>query len=178
MPSSSEIRLAAALPMVRGMVNGFTRALLFRYRLTKPSSSVVCPPTQDPVTIAVRSRSSAVHSIPASRTASLAATTPSWAKRSSRPASLSSKYCEASKFFTSAAFWKRSRLRSTAWSGSIPDRPSTNACQNSPRLCPRADITPMPVTTTRRLILDLCGQPGIALRGFQKLGDSVDHVAH
>ena len=42
--------------MIRGIVNGFTRPVLLRYSATKPSSSVVCPPTQEPVTIAVRSR--------------------------------------------------------------------------------------------------------------------------
>ena len=39
--------------MVRGIVSGFTRGMFLRYRLTKPSSSVVCPPTQLPVTMAV-----------------------------------------------------------------------------------------------------------------------------
>src|SRR5581483_1137504 len=38
MPYSSEMRLAPALAMIRGMVNGFTRPELFLYRPTKPSS--------------------------------------------------------------------------------------------------------------------------------------------
>ena len=75
-PVSSEILLAAALPMVRGMVNGFTRGILLRYKLTKPSSSVVWPPTQVPVMMAVDSRNCGVHSMPAAEIASRAAMTP------------------------------------------------------------------------------------------------------
>ena len=53
----------------------------------------------------------------------------------------------------------RRRCGSARWSnrptamGPMPQQPSTRDCQNSPVLRPRAQMTPMPVTATRRTLL-------------------------
>ena len=86
-----EMWLAPALAMVRAMVSGLTRGFFSKYRFWKPSSSLDFPPTQEPVTMPERSRRPGVHSRPASRTASRAATTANCAKRSRKSASFNGK---------------------------------------------------------------------------------------
>ena len=66
MPNSIEMWLAPALAIVLGMVSGCTRLRLNLYTSWKPMSSVLWPPTHDPVMIAAVSRSSGVHSTAAS----------------------------------------------------------------------------------------------------------------
>ena len=59
--------------------------------LLEPDIFGALPPTQEPVTMAADSRNSAVHSMPASATASRAAITANCAKRSMKSARRSSK---------------------------------------------------------------------------------------
>jgi hypothetical protein len=92
MPNSMEMWLAPALAMVLGMVSGCTRLWPSLYNSRKPMSSVLWPPTQDPVMMAAVSRSSGVQETPASATASRAAITANCAKRSMKSARRSSKY--------------------------------------------------------------------------------------
>src|SRR5579872_7220558 len=59
----------------------------------------------------------------------------------------------------------------------MPERPSRSAAQNSHQVWPAAEITPIPVTTTRRCISRPDG--GWApLAGVDQLGDSIHDIAH
>ena len=164
--------------MVRGMVSGFTRGILLRYRLTKPSSSVVWPPTQEPVTMAVDSRKLRGPLDAGGGNGFARGNDAELGKAVEEPDLLFVEVAARVRSSrTSAPLGKRSSVRSTDLSGAMPERPAWSACQNSPMLWPSAEMTPMPVTATRRGMLG-ADRRLISLAAFEQLGDSVDHVAH
>src|SRR5215469_2922710 len=88
-------------------------------------------------------------------------------KRAILRASFFSMNWRASKFLTSAAIWQAKEETSKLVICSTPPLPASNACQVSSTLLPTAQMSPMPVTTTRRSKL---------LRSFRVRVDVVDGV--
>src|SRR5664279_512096 len=89
-------------------------------------------------------------------------------KRPILRASFFSTNCKGSKFFTSAAIWQANREASKPLMRSTPLLPASNACQTSPELCPMPQISPTPVTTTRRA----------KLFSFRVGVDVIDRILH
>src|SRR5579875_104756 len=88
-------------------------------------------------------------------------------KRPILRASFLSRNWSGSKFFTSAAIWQAKPAASKLVMRSTPLLPANSACQASSTLLPTAQMTPIPVTTTRRCKL---------LRSFRVRADVVDGV--
>src|SRR5262249_16721356 len=77
--------------------------------------------------------------------------------------------CRGSKFLTSAPIWQAKLVTSKLVIRSTPLLPASSACQTSGALLPTPQMSPMPVTTTRRCKL---------LRSFPVCVDVVDGVFH
>ena len=63
----------------------------------------------------------------------------------------------------------------------MPERPACSACQNSPLLWPSAEMTPRPVTATRRACQALSRRLSplaVRLGSPRELRDAVDHIAN
>src|SRR5580704_15093811 len=88
-------------------------------------------------------------------------------KRAILRASFLSMRVRGSKFFTSAAMRQAKAEASKPVMRSVPLLPASNACQTSSTLLPTAQMSPIPVTTTRRSKL---------LRSFRVGGNVVDGI--
>src|SRR5499427_1113148 len=73
-----------------------------------------------------------------------------WMKRPILRASFFSRYWRGSKFFTSAPIWQANAETSKLVMRSMPLLPASSACQTSSALLPTPQMSPTPVTTTRR----------------------------
>ena len=107
-------------------------------------------PTQTPTLFgSTPAHSSSLMPSPASFKASSPAAMAYRQKSSRRLASFSLMYLVGSKFLTSPAIWVRYADVSNLVTGPMPHLPSIRAFHVSSTLCPRQEIAPIPVTTTR-----------------------------
>src|ERR1041385_4153191 len=88
-------------------------------------------------------------------------------KRAILRASFFSINCRGSKFLTSAPIWQAKLETSKLVIRSTPLLPASSACQTSGVLLPTPQMSPMPVTTTRRCKL---------LRSFRVVVDVIHGV--
>ena len=82
--------------------------------------------------------------------ASSAAARARWMKRPIFFSSFFSMNCSGSKFLTSAAIWQANWEASNCVMRAMPLLPASKFFHTSSRVLPTAQISPMPVTTTRR----------------------------
>src|SRR5271165_7332345 len=76
--------------------------------------------------------------------------------------------CSGSKFLTSAAIWQANWDASKPVMRSTPLLPASSACHTSSVVLPTPQISPTPVTTTRR----------VKLLSFRMCVDVIDRVLH
>ena len=108
---------AVALAISIGMANGLTRRAPFSFWMSQLPSSVCRPPMPVAMATPSRSRSTGLSSFspkPASRQASMAAITASWAERSSRRASTRSRTSAGSTARWAAILTGRSSAQSSS----------------------------------------------------------------
>jgi hypothetical protein len=148
-PSSIDTCAAAMFAIIIGTSSGERRPGP-RSTSTRACSVKVCrPPT--PLAITAPMRASWPLTLrPASASASFAAATPSWAKRSIRRADLRSMYSVGSKSRTSQANLVSYSDTSKSVIGRAPERPSSTDRHTSSGPTPMEVSSPRPVTTTRR----------------------------
>ncbi len=157
-----EMRPGAMLTIIWMMKKGDSRSNPFSRPLRCCSSSEEMPPMPEPTMTPTFSGAyplalSAPMGMPDSLTAISAAARAYWAYRSIRRTSRLSMNCSGSKSFTSPA------MRASIFPGSkrvtraIPDLPASIACQFFSVPVPSAEMSPVPVTTTRRCDTVLSG---------------------
>ena len=170
---------AVALAISIGMASGETRRGPLASCTSQLPIRVCSPPMPVAITTPSRSRSTGFSSFspkPASRQASRAATTPSWAERSSRRASTRSSTVVGSTA-ADAAIWTD---RSAAQSASIllmPERPASSPSQVLATSPPSGVVAPSPVTTMgvglmgRTFRWSGVGLPGVVCRRCRAAGE-------
>src|SRR5258705_4688096 len=144
---------AARLMIAEGMKNGE----IFR---GPPSSSALCsrsmvvnPPIPDAMNTPTRRESSGVTVSFASSIANCEAAIAYWMKMSIFLTSFFSMYASGSKFFTSPAMRVANWVVSNLVIGAMPLWPALIPAQFASVPIPSDDTSPMPVTTTRRLLV-------------------------
>src|SRR5262249_40874308 len=145
---------AAMFTINIGTVNGEQRSGPFSMSVRCCFSIVSKPPAAEPTTTPTLVGSSFSMSSFASLTASCAAATANWMKRSMRLACLASTYASGSKSVISPAILQADcSSGATSVTGLIPERPLNRPAQKSSLPVPTDEIVPMPVTTTRSWVM-------------------------
>src|SRR5690606_7258198 len=119
------------------------------------------PPAPEPMTTPTSLPLDRSMTSPAWATASRAAATANWAKRSARRASFASITEVGSKPFTSPAMRTGRWSTGTRVTGPMPERPSTTARQEDSTSRPTGVTAPRPVMTTRRESLEVGGEDSL-----------------
>src|SRR5512142_948864 len=153
MPYFRLIWPGARLMMRLGMKKGPILRTPFSRKVRYSSSMVPRPPMPAPTMHPIFSGSSFDMSRPESFTAISAAASAKWMKRSLRRASLRSMNFVGSKSFTSPAIRVGNVEASKSVIGPTPLLPATSALQDSSTPMPTGETSPIPVTTTRRLLM-------------------------